>query len=81
MTIIKCKMEYDAKKTFNTAGMNINLFLMQIIWYMSLWSRKSRHQTFSHIHDERSERMFATSVCDSQELEITHWSFSGRMAN
>ena len=69
------------KKPINTAGMNINLCSIQIFWYISLWSRKSLHQTFSHIPAERSERMFATSVCDSQELEITHWYFSGRMAN
>ena len=69
------------KNPINTAGMNINLCSIQIIWYMSLWSRKSLHQTFRHIPAERSERMFATSVYDSQELEITHWSFCSRMAN
>ena len=63
-------MEYDAKEPINTAKMNTNLCLIQIIWYMSLWSIKSLHQTFSHIHAERSERMFATSVCDGQELGI-----------
>lgn len=74
-------MEYDAKEPIDTAEMNINLCSIQIIWYMSLRSRKSLHQTFRHIPAERSERMLATSVCDSQELEITHWSSYGRMAN
>ena len=35
VTIIKYKIEYDAKEPINTVGMNINLCSIQIIWYIS----------------------------------------------
>lgn len=40
VTIIKYKIEYDAKEPINTAGMNINLCSIQIIWYISSLTQK-----------------------------------------
>lgn len=73
MTITKYKKEFDAKEPIDTAGMNIN------------FCKNTNYFVYIHLDPENlfignldirllkdKNENVATSICDSQVLEITH---------